>query len=774
MIKASSTVQTGNIGELAIGYQFTKLNWHVAPNPAGEVGTDVFLQPRTATGIDSGALIAGQVKNGDTWFDYPEFDADGKLVGWWFRDTNSEHLKYWLEYSVPFILFLHEESTEKSYWVHVTQDSVKSTGKGAKILVRVDSTVDKHHIGDLLEIATKGRIHSQWEGTAWGSADVLSTDRYRYAMLTPRLVAPHPNSPVTKLEPHEAIALLIKMRLRHLTPRTAVDALAKSTKDPAPDLAECRSSTTWGWRFYAAAHDILGGDANIDALEKLVKDAKAPSERAAAAVFACALSVEDGNPQGGLDVVDGALTHSDYSDVDRAWLLLHRGRCLAELGDLANARLCAVDVQKIRNVAVDDPTAMAITGSGTDLIFRLNPWSTDSKEVIGVEEVIKGRDTLASWWSRQEVADGLEIQFTDQFQVWVGNSEGPELDPTSLRLRSATLLAGIAADHSSWRRSHTLLAQYTLMNDSSAEEIAKSLAALRHAGEHKLIEDTVRHLLRVGPATAVRAAAGVVRLELGTRTSLHADLQTISSASDVLETDWADTHARWILARLNDTGDLATRLQPTFSLEHALLKVLSNLVSVISAPVLREVIEHIKESPQQGDIGSSYDWARVVENVPISEWTSDDRTAVAVRSKDGPVLKEAFDRILAKHDSAHRETIQKRIEEGNLSALSAFGDVRDLDDDIAKGVIEKLSSATTQRISDLKSGSFAMGVKDFASDLVTLNVWYPQLASWDSISDLLTTELPFVSDRQGVLAVRGTDVSYAMPAVSGGRSSSAC
>lgn len=105
---------------------------------------------------------------------------------------------------------------------------------------------------------------------------------------------------MTKLEPHEAIALLIKMRLRHLTPRTAVDALAKSTKDPAPDLAECRSSTTWGWRFYAAAHDILGGDANIDALEKLVKDAKAPSERAAAAVFACALSVEDGNPQGGL------------------------------------------------------------------------------------------------------------------------------------------------------------------------------------------------------------------------------------------------------------------------------------------------------------------------------------------------------------------------------------------------------------------------------------------------------------------------------------------
>ncbi|WP_427647594.1 hypothetical protein, partial [Pedobacter suwonensis] len=110
------------------------------------------------------------------------------------------------------------------------------------------------------------------------------------------------------------------------------------------------------------------------------------------------------------------------------------------------------------------------------------------------------------------------------------------------------------------------------------------------------------------------------------------------------------------------------------------------------------------------------------------------------------------DRFLYRNTLLIQAFRQKRIEEGNLSALSAFGDVRDLDDDIAKGVIEKLSSATTQRISDLKSGSFAMGVKDFASDLVTLNVWYPQLASWDSISDLLTTELPFVSDRQGVLA----------------------
>lgn len=53
-MKSSSTVQTGNIGESALDHQFKKLGWHVAPNPAGEVGIDLLLQPRTSEQIDPG------------------------------------------------------------------------------------------------------------------------------------------------------------------------------------------------------------------------------------------------------------------------------------------------------------------------------------------------------------------------------------------------------------------------------------------------------------------------------------------------------------------------------------------------------------------------------------------------------------------------------------------------------------------------------------------------------------------------------------------------
>lgn len=82
--QASRTEQTGNIGEAAVSYQFAKLGWHVAPNPAGEVGTDLLLQARADGLLDLGALAGAQVKSGSTWFDNPKRDKNGDTVGWWF------------------------------------------------------------------------------------------------------------------------------------------------------------------------------------------------------------------------------------------------------------------------------------------------------------------------------------------------------------------------------------------------------------------------------------------------------------------------------------------------------------------------------------------------------------------------------------------------------------------------------------------------------------------------------------------------------------------
>ena len=744
-MKASRTTQVGNIGEALATLEFLKIDWHVAQNPAGEVGSDLLLQARTADLMDHGALVGAQVKYGPSFFDEPETDDDGNIVGWWFRDADSEHVKYWLDYAVPFILLLCDETTKKLYWVHVTQDAVVSTGKGSKILVPAHSTVDADHAAELLEVATEGRISSQWEGSAWGGVKVLAADRLRYAMLAPRLVAPHPNLEVAELSSEEAVALLVKMRLHDLVPQPESRRKTSLENSPAPDLEQCRKSNKWGWRFYAALHDVLLGDdraipsqdVDSDPLKQIIEEATEPHDRAAAAVCACALLVEEANPEGGLRVIESALSSTEYRPIDQAWLILHKARCLAELGDLEGARLLALDVQKVRASAVDDPTAMAITGSGADLIFRLDPWASD------IGELIKGRDTLASWWRNQEVAAGLQSNFDSLFQQWVGESKSTEFDSTFLRLRAAALLAGLAADHSSWQHSHKLLAQHVLTSYRSQDDLAESLSALRHASEEKVVAQVARHLLRVGPAEAVRAAVGKGKLDRATRTSLHADLQLVSTASDVLEPAQADEHVRWILSNLSDLGGLASRLQPSFSLEYVLLDTLENLAPVVSADALREVIEYIKDLPEQSDIGSAHDWAAVINNIPTTAWTDDDRAALAARNEDSSEVKEAIDRVLAEGDPTHRERIREKLRDGNVLALDAFGDVRDLDADTVKTVIDKLVSGIEQQILDLTNGNLNIGGSDFAATLILLNAWHPEVAVWEPISELFTTPSPF-------------------------------
>ncbi|WP_425524518.1 DUF4365 domain-containing protein, partial [Staphylococcus hominis] len=124
---------------------------------------------------------------------------------------------YWTEHAVPHLLVLHNHETGNSYWVHVTRDTVVETGKGAKILVPASQTIDADHRDALLEVATSQRLGTTWAGSVWSRRNqVYREDRLRYATIAPRLVAPHPNAMPTTLEPEQAIALVMQMRLRDL------------------------------------------------------------------------------------------------------------------------------------------------------------------------------------------------------------------------------------------------------------------------------------------------------------------------------------------------------------------------------------------------------------------------------------------------------------------------------------------------------------------------------------------------------------------------------
>lgn len=83
-------------------------------------------------GDDRGLLVGAQVKAGPSFFKETKTTDDGEVLGWWFRDRKRSHVDSWAEHAVPHLIVLHDLDTEKSYWAHVTPESIVSTGKGVR------------------------------------------------------------------------------------------------------------------------------------------------------------------------------------------------------------------------------------------------------------------------------------------------------------------------------------------------------------------------------------------------------------------------------------------------------------------------------------------------------------------------------------------------------------------------------------------------------------------------------------------------------------------
>ena len=529
-MRAGQSGLTGAQGQAAVERQFVGLNWGVARNPTEhDLGTDLWLMARDVRRFDLGALIGAQVKTGPSFFTRPELDEAGATSGWWYYDSDGHHFKYWVDHNVPHILVLHDVESAVSYWVHVTPDRVLSTGKGSKILVPLSNRVEPDQLDALLTVALGEREPARWEGSAWqGGRKVLGPDRLRYALLTPRLIAPHRNLAVEELEPEEALAVLIKMRLIELD-----SSPSPYRESRAPDLAVCRESPDWRWRFYAALYRCIADGEGVDVIRDLAEDDTAgAAQRAAAAAMSSALLIESLLPVDALAVLESVLGSDDCSPIDHGWLLIQRGRCLAEIGDVDGAIEQAVQVQGLRRSHPGDPTAMAIVGAAADLIFSLSDWGASP-----IADVVAGRDTLAAWWRTQEIASGLEFKAGEDFKTWAQDRSisWGKSDQTWLRLRAASLIAGASGDHRAWRAATSQLAQHTLTtSETDADATHSGLSMLRFAGDTKSIALAVPHVMRSGSISAIRKCCSRIDFETSTRTTLRSDMEFIQRAADVL------------------------------------------------------------------------------------------------------------------------------------------------------------------------------------------------------------------------------------------------
>lgn len=742
-MRQAATAQLGARGEAAVEWQFTKLGWGAIGSARHDLGTDLFLLARDDRGYDLGLPVGAQVKTGSSFFTEPKYDEAGAAVGWWFRDSDREHVDYWLGYAIPHLIILHDDSTGTSYWAHVTDTSVVPTGKGAKILVPSENTISLECRDALLRVAASKRPAASWEGSVWADVGrIPPKNRLRYALLAPRLIAPHRTTASSAVSAEEAIALVVEARADDIERGTANGVGTRM-------LEAAKESPDWSWRF-AGAIDTRVNTGQLEQLLACVADAEEPHNTAAAAVVGAAALMEKAQPEAARKLLVAALAREDLSPVDHAWLLMQRARADLDLGQIDDARSAAMEVVQVRPAAGDDITATAIAGVAAVLLYM-----TAQRGAQEIQAAVAGTDTTAAWWRTERAASGATAVVEREFIAW-SRHRAVVLwaeDVANNRLFTASLLASHLGDHDTWRRHSAINAQQALLQVNRSTESPRVLSLLNDlllSGDDKGFDKAVRRLVLDGPAEAVSTAAANIDFTNWTRTSAATKLTLLRRAGDVLDAETATAAVSWLLATLAEPLDFEKRTVASYDVPTCLADTLADVIEAAPLASQLEVVERVLSLPPQQDELAARSWARVVRALPDPVWTVDFAArAEQVSGDHHDVLRlRLLGAAALRHDTA-THTLLNEICGHSLDALGALGHTRGLTDDAIAELITRLRPHIAHLIDEARHGMHHAWAHDVSWVITKLNIERPHLAQWDPVFALLEEPLVAGKDKRG-------------------------
>ena len=152
-MKVNETLKTDRTGTAIVELAVSRGGWIFREQETADHGIDAHIESvidRKATG----RLIAVQIKSGKSYF------GNSTDSGYIFRG-DAEHLEYWINHSLPVLLFLVDTENERVYWEYVVDSNVESTGKGWKIEVPRSQRLEPRHFKQLEQIATHLRYFPQ-------------------------------------------------------------------------------------------------------------------------------------------------------------------------------------------------------------------------------------------------------------------------------------------------------------------------------------------------------------------------------------------------------------------------------------------------------------------------------------------------------------------------------------------------------------------------------------------------------------------------------------
>ena len=742
-MRASDQEQIDARGMSAVCGDFQAIGWGPVRNQEHDLGTDLLVQARDRRRFHRGLVVGVQVKTGPHYFKREKRGEDGQVLGWWYYESDADHFDDWATHGLPHLLVLHCLEEGKSYWAHVTSKQICSTGKGCKILVPARQKIGDEQADDLFEVACMQKAAPVLEGTAFAGlpGGVPPGRRLRYALIAPRLVAPHPNaSQDDPVDPVEAAALLAQGRFR--------DLKSLSEKHPGvPDPRQPFAGREWGWRFVAAFWH-WGTTDSAEKLEEALTEARtAPEEAASGVLLACALHRNESCDRA-LEVLDGLADGDRLSPSDHGWVLVQRARFKAETGYFASAQADAAEAQRCFAGDQDDVTVSALAAAAAwqlySAAFMAGPdfenWDRD------FEAMISAADTTVSWWRAQTMADGLASVEKSRFEVWADPHARYLLKwdgTTSPQLFSAEFTADIAGDHSRWKHACALYGRHQLTcaadSQDEAAELGEGLSALRRSGDSQSLKMAISRLHNGGPLGPLAAAVNSIPVGGWTITTADSNFAALAQAGDLVDEPAATELVCWSADALEDPSELNDRLKPSRTVPMAAMEAAAGLLCAAAGPAHSQIARIVAAMPDQPPHMTTQCVAEAIFQLDYSNVGDHGRQALweKARAEHGRTGVAALRWLTANnHPGAETEAIA-RTASGDLRALEAVDNLSVLSPADATAIAGLLADAAAKNLADARSGTHGGDRIDAAYWLVRLNAAHPDLDRWDEALELL-------------------------------------
>ena len=639
-------------------------------------------------------------------------------------------------------------------------DLAHSTTRGRDIFVLTSEAIgDDHDAAEYDPAPSHDAPSSDGAAVDPPSGAVPAGCELRYALVAPRLVAPHPHSEQS-VSAAEGVALLAQGRFRGLK------NLSDQHED-VPDPEDPDAADDWGWQFVAAIWDWALTDSTAP-LEAVFESAPDRRSAAASGVFvACALARlrRHGDAVAALTPL---AEDEEMDSVDCAWVLVQRARVSAEIGNLES---CRGDALRARDLLVghsDDVTASAIAAAVEWQLSMSAPI-----EDRDYPSVAAAADTSASLWRWQRVGWGLASAVDAGFRQWAQELSitiGGSRDHGETELFGAELCADLAGEHAAWKTFASLRArlriQHAAGSNNETNELIEGLDALLGSGDDKSLQLALGRLLWDGPIDVAASIVSRVCSSGWTRTTVSTNFAALETAGDLLSEDAAGEMLTWVAHIAGDgIGEFLDRYQPAVTVDFAAYRAMAGLAPAAARAAHNSMAEFI--AAQRTDLpdvmarhlGRQLDW--------LDFHCVEDTGRAALRQTAFREQSHIGTRILGwlaiNGETDAQARLKSQATEGDLDALAELADVELLSNTEAAALISVLDERASEALSEIREGRYNTGSISTLDALTLLNLQFPDTARWSVVHEVLSEPLA-LADQKSTMCIRLAALADLVPA----------